>query len=249
MARVVLLTNDGASGALAAAYLWRRFPDLAVIVEAPQSRREFLMRRLRRLGARTVLGQLLFMALQRVQRKRSRARIAALSAGIAGDAEPPRIFVPSVNAPECLARLRALKPEVVLVMGTRLIGAGLLSEVGAPVVNYHAGVTPKYRGVHGGYWALAENDAGNFGVTVHLIDAGIDTGAVLYQARVTPDASDNFSTYPYLQLGAGLPLLAKAAEDALAGQLTASNAAGPSRLWSHPTVWQYIATGWRRGVW
>ena len=35
----------------------------------------------------------------------------------------------------------------------------------------------------------AEGDLDNFGVTVHLVDAGIDTGDVLYQARFLPTAS------------------------------------------------------------
>ena len=249
MARVVLLTNDGQSGALAARHLFRHFPGLSVIVEAAQPRRQFFLRRIKRLGVITVFGQVLFMLLQRVQQRLSQPRIAQLCAAMGDGGEPASIFVPSVNSPECRARLRDMKPDVVLVMGTRLIDAEVLRETGAPFINYHAGITPKYRGVHGGYWALAGNDAGNFGITVHLIDAGIDTGAVLYQARMTPGRSDNFSTYPYMQLAAGLPLLAKAAEDAIAGRLAPREVALPSRLWSHPTIWQYLANGFRRGVW
>ena len=30
--------------------------------------------------------------------------------------------------------------------------------------------------MNGGYWALATGDVGNFGTTVHLVDAGVDTG-------------------------------------------------------------------------
>ena len=91
----------------------------------------------------------------------------------------------------------------------------LVISLAAPFINYHAGITPKYRGVHGGYWAKAEGDPGNFGITVHLIDKGIDTGEVLYQARLASTAEDNYSTFPYLQLVAALPLLERAADDAL----------------------------------
>src|SRR5262249_22864046 len=118
-----------------------------------------------------------------------------------------------------------------------------------PFINYHAGITPKYRGVHGGYWAQAEGDPGNFGVTVHLVDRGIDTGEVLYQERLAPSADDNYSTLPYLQLGAALPLLERAARDAVNGTLRPEKLDLPSKLWSHPTLWQYIKTGLRRGVW
>jgi methionyl-tRNA formyltransferase len=161
----------------------------------------------------------------------------------------PTTEVPSVNAPECIALLQRLDARVVLVVGTRIIARSVLSAVAAPFINYHDGVTPKYRGIHGGYWAAAEGDLGNFGVTAHLVDAGIDTGDVLYQARLAPQASDNYATFPYLQLAAALPLMAQAAQDAIDGGLKPRKVDLPSRLWSHPTLWGYVAIGLRRGVW
>ncbi len=249
MARVVLLTSEGTSGAIAARYLAGQFPDIAVICEGSESRWLFIRRRMKRLGPVKVAGQVMFMLLQRFQQRRSQQRIAEVCAPLSGAPDPAVAHVPSVNSPECLAALRELRPGVVLVMGTRIIKPEVMAEAQAPFINYHAGITPKYRGVHGGYWALAEGDAGNFGLTVHLVDAGIDTGGILYQERVRPSAADNFSTFPYLQLAAGLPLLAKAARDALAGHLTVQFSDLPSRLWSHPTIWQYVLTGFRRGVW
>ena len=34
----------------------------------------------------------------------------------------------------------------------------MLQSVEAIFVNTHVGITPKYRGVHGGYWSLVKND-------------------------------------------------------------------------------------------
>jgi methionyl-tRNA formyltransferase len=137
----------------------------------------------------------------------------------------------------------------VLVVGTRIISPTVLSSVGAPFINYHDGITPKYRGIHGGYWANAQGDLAKLGVTVHLVDPGIDTGDVLYQARLEPPAKDNYATFPYLQLVAALPLLQRAAQDAIAGSLAPQKADLPSLLWSHPTLWDYVATGLERGAW
>src|SRR5260370_444860 len=130
----------------------------------------------------------------------------------------------------------------------RFVAEEVLRAIDAPFINYHAGITPKYRGVHGGYWAKAEGDPGNFGITVHLVDKGIDTGEVLYQARLAPRAKDNYSTFPYLQLIAALPLLERAARDAVNGTLRPEKLDSPSQLWSHPTLWQYVKTGLRRRV-
>jgi len=253
MGRVVLLTSEGESGVIAARYLAARFRDFAVVIEQPQDRLAFLRRRLERLGAVTVAGQVAFMIFQRFQQRLNRRRIVELVAAIGRDPplseKTPVIRVSSVNAETCMKALRELDPSVVLVMGTRIISGAVLRCVHAQFINYHAGITPKYRGVHGGYWALARGDGGNFGATVHLVDEGIDSGGVLYQVRVEPARVDNFSTYPYLQLGAALPKLVEAARDAMAGRATQRSTGLPSRLWSHPTLWTYLANGFRRGVW
>jgi len=252
-ARVVLLTGDGEFERIAAARLAEAFPDLTMIVEQPVSRLALLKGRLRRLGAVQVAGQLAFMLFQRLQQRMSRGRITEILRIGQFKTEWPHAtavaHVASINSPECIALIRKAEPQVILVVGTRVIGRAVLAAVDVSFINYHAGITPKYRGVHGGYWAKAENDLGNFGVTVHLVDEGIDTGAVLYQARLEPTPRDNFSTYPYLQLAAALPLLTQAARDAAAGVLKPQSVNLPSRAWSHPTLWSYLATGLRRGAW
>jgi methionyl-tRNA formyltransferase len=193
------------------------------------------------------------MLFRRVQQRLSRLRIQAICRQFGLEPHIPASLtvmrVSSVNAPECVEALRRLAPAVVLVNGTRVIAREVLRSVPVPFINCHTGITPKYRGVYGGYWALAEGDRENCGSTVHLIDEGIDTGGILYQARIEPAPEDNFSTYPYLQLAVGLPLLADAAEDAMAGRLSPHDSDLPSRLRVHPTLWGYLATGWRRGVW
>jgi methionyl-tRNA formyltransferase len=250
---VALLTAEGESGRIAAAYLAARFPLLAVIIENPVSRSLLLRRRMKRLGFGHVAGQLAFMVIQRIQQKASQPRIAEIIREASLDVRAPdaheTVRTASVNSPECIGHLRRLQPRAILVVGTRIIAGEVLHAIDAPFINYHAGITPAYRGVHGGYWARAEGDDGNFGVTVHLVDEGIDTGGVLYQTRLAPTARDNFSTYPYLQLAAALPLLERAARDVMAGSLRPEKVDLPSNLWSHPTLWRYIETGWRRGVW
>jgi methionyl-tRNA formyltransferase len=142
-----------------------------------------------------------------------------------------------------------LKPDVVLVIGTRIIGKETLAAIAAPVINFHSGINPKYRGQAGGYWALAMGDAPNAGVTVHLVDEGVDTGAVLYQARFEATPQDNFLTYFYIQAAVARPLAVKAVEDALAGRLNPVKVDLPSQQFYHPTLWSYLWIGWTKGVW
>jgi folate-dependent phosphoribosylglycinamide formyltransferase PurN len=251
--RVALLAIDSDLCRIAARSLADRFLDLKIVVEHHVSRGLLLRRRVARLGLVHVAGQLAFMSLARILRIASGRRIAGILRDAALEPRWPeaceRFEVPSVNSPECVTLLRRLNAQVILVVGTRIISRSVLAAVTAPIINYHDGITPKYRGIHGGYWAAAEGDLDNFGVTVHIVDAGIDTGDVLYQARLSPQARDNYATFPYLQLVAALPLIAQAAQDAVDGTLNPRKVDLPSRLWSHPTLSGYVATGLRRGAW
>ncbi|QMW00362.1 AMP-binding protein [Spirosoma foliorum] len=58
-------------------------------------------------------------------------------------------------------------------------------------LNYHDGPLPAYAGVHATFWALV-NDEKTHGVTWHLVDTGIDTGAIVKQKRF-PIQSDETS--------------------------------------------------------
>ncbi len=216
-----------------------------VIVEEPIGRKTFIKKRIKKLGFIKVAGQILFqVGVVPVLAAFSKKRKATLQVQyqLNSTAPPSSILkkVSSVNSDETLQLLQQLNPDLVVVNGTRIISKKILSGVPCQFINAHAGITPKYRGVHGTYWALANDDAANSGVTVHLVDTGIDTGAILYQASVTVSKEDNFTTYPLLQLAARIPLLIKASKDVLENNLQPIAGTKESRLWHHPTIWQYF---------
>ena len=149
-------------------------------------------------------------------------------------------------AHDALARL---DPEVVAVYGTRILSRATLGAVAAPFINYHAGINPKYRGQHPAYWALAAGDKDNAGITIHLVDEGVDTGGVLYQAPATFAPEDTIATYQTVQAAVAIPLFARAIEDALGGRLAPYTVAMPSAKNFPPTIWYYLFTGMTRGIW
>jgi methionyl-tRNA formyltransferase len=51
----------------------------------------------------------------------------------------------------------------------------------------HPGICPEYRNAHGCFWALANGDTGNVGVTLLRIDRGVDTGPVFGYFRIEAD--------------------------------------------------------------
>jgi methionyl-tRNA formyltransferase len=228
------------------------FPDLVTIIEAGSGRLEVLARRRRRFGLATVIGQAAFAPIGRLLRGTSRARIEQIIRAHDLDPRARRVAttrVASINSQATLDLLQGLGPSVVAVSGTRLIGARVLAGVSAPFINIHAGITPAFRGNDTGYWALASGHPAGFGITIHLVDRGLDTGPIVYQKQLAPGREDTITTYPYLQVVEGIPLLVRALEDALAGRLATRAASGESRLWTKPTIIEYARGVVRRGVW
>lgn len=251
---IVMLAQPGDSTTIVYRAISRAFDVVAVVLEPEVPKRVLLGRRVKKLGLGTVVGQLAFRALVVPPLARtSRRRIEQICAeqGLDRTPIPEGLIhrVPSVNSDQARQLLARLAPRLVLVNGTRIISAATLAAVEAPFLNTHAGITPLYRGVHGGYWALAENDPAHCGVTVHLVDPGIDTGGILGQANIAPTTDDNFTTYPYLQYAAAVPLLQAATAGLLAGTAAVQTApSGASRLWSHPTLGQYLRNRWAVGA-
>lgn len=249
---IVLLTAGGTLSNIVVNGLSARLGLLTIIEESSETKGQVIRRRARLQGWITALGQVGFGLAQRLLWPNTE-RLAAIWKQHGLDPTPPSGLtvhrVPSVNTPECRALLASLNPAVVAVYGTRILKPSTLNAVAAPVINYHAGINPKYRGQHPGYWALAEGDAEHAGVTIHLVDEGVDTGSVLYQTRVTFAPEDTIASYQHVQAAHALPLFARAIEDAKAGRLTPRAVDLPSRQYFPPTLWGYLATGIMRGVW
>lgn len=60
-------------------------------------------------------------------------------------------------------------------------------------INCHAGMLPFYRGRNILNWALI-NDEKEFGITVHYVDEGVDTGDIILQRGFPITDDDNYST-------------------------------------------------------
>jgi phosphoribosylglycinamide formyltransferase 1 len=93
-----------------------------------------------------------------------------------------------------LGALRLHEVELVVLAGfMRLLGADLLGAFPGRVINIHPALLPAFPGVH------AQQQAFNYGVklagcTVHFVDTGVDSGAVIAQAAVPVLDSDDAET-------------------------------------------------------
>lgn len=252
---MVLLAGPGDTTDIVANWLDEHIGRVIVVAEEAQSRVQLARRRIKRIGWMKVLGQVIFVAVAmpalRIRGRLRKNQILSASS-LNNTARPPDFRVDSVNSPETIGLLARLEPQVVVVNGTRIISARVLDSISCPIINTHAGLTPRYRGVHGGYWALAEGHPEDVGTTVHLVDSGIDTGQALARVHFDTSPTDSIVTYPYLHLAAGLPVLVASVRTVLDGQQLAPIDDHPpsadSRLFTHPTLWSYLRLWVTQGV-
>lgn len=103
---------------------------------------------------------------------------------IAAEKAVPVFQPPDVNAPEGVAMLRELKPDLLVVAA---YGQILSKEVlGVPAmggINVHASLLPKYRGAAPIAWAIYHGEHQS-GVTIIRMSASLDAGDMLAQAAL-----------------------------------------------------------------
>lgn len=245
---ILVLGGRGESTNAVVNTLADHYDNLSFIQEDDMSMGIFFKKRIKKLGVITVLGQIAFMIfISPYLRKRSKNRIEeikqtyALNVDNHYQSHVKYYHVNSVNDEATIETIALCKPDIVVVNGTRIISRQVLATIQVPVINMHMGITPKYRGVHGGYWALVSGDAEHCGVTVHMVNTGIDTGDVIRQKQISVEKEDNFVTYPYIQAGEGIRLELEILEIfERTGRIETQNVDLPSMLWTHPTIWQYL---------
>jgi phosphoribosylglycinamide formyltransferase-1 len=82
------------------------------------------------------------------------------------------------------AAVAAYEPDLVVSAGfMKILGAAFLARFGDRCLNTHPALLPSFPGAHGVRDALAYGVRVT-GCTVHLVDAGVDTGPIVAQAAV-----------------------------------------------------------------
>ncbi|MFQ3679827.1 MAG: methionyl-tRNA formyltransferase, partial [Pseudanabaenaceae cyanobacterium] len=133
----------------------------------------------------------------------SPVKAVALAAGLP-IWQPPRLK----KDPEVLAILNNLAADgFVVVAYGQILPPAVLALPRQGCINVHGSLLPKYRGAAPIQWSLANGET-ETGVTTMLMDAGIDTGAMLLKAATPIDPADNAETLSdrLAQLGARLLL-------------------------------------------
>lgn len=117
-----------------------------------------------------------------------RALTRAADAGVPGVCVPHKVDGAALprerHEAQVAAVLDAHDVEVVVLAGyMRVLSAAFLDRYAERVVNVHPALLPSFPGMHGARQAL-EHGVRITGCTVHIVDAGVDTGPILAQGAV-----------------------------------------------------------------
>lgn len=122
----------------------------------------------------------------------ARALERARAAGVATALFPLRMYADRASRDDAIARwLLERGTELVVLAGyMQLLSPSFLATFPRRIINVHPALLPAFPGLNAVEQALAYG-VKVFGVTVHFVDEGVDTGPVMLQRAIeVPDARD-----------------------------------------------------------
>lgn len=141
-------------------------------------------------------------------------KICALEAGI------PVMQPTRIKTPEAVAELKKYEAEVYIVAAFgQMLSQEILDIPRFGCLNIHASLLPKYRGASPIQHAIIDGEA-ETGITIMRLDAGMDTGDMLYQKRIPIGAEDNYETLQNKLMKLGGETVTEALELLEQGKLT-----------------------------
>ena len=98
--------------------------------------------------------------------------------------EPGRFESREAWADALLANIKHFEPDLVVLAGfMKILPPNFVSALSPNLINTHPSLLPEFKGAHAVRDALAAG-ATRTGVTIHVVDEGVDTGPHLAQAEV-----------------------------------------------------------------
>lgn len=135
-----------------------------------------------------------------------------------------RFGLPVLQPEKCrdplfIDQVRAMEPEMIVVVAYgQILPRALLEIPRYGCLNVHASLLPRHRGAAPIQWALLEGDE-KTGVTIMLMDPGLDTGPILSQQETPIFDSDDAATLHDRLAEMGADLLVQTIPEYVAGRI------------------------------
>ena len=123
----------------------------------------------------------------------------------------------NVNSPDFLDWADTFKADLFISMSfNQILREQIINFAPLGFINCHAGALPFYRGRNPLNWAII-NDEPHFGVTVHYVDEGIDTGDIINQKLCDITDEDDYNSLLEKAYKECASLLAKSIDELSSG--------------------------------
>jgi peptidoglycan/xylan/chitin deacetylase (PgdA/CDA1 family) len=143
----------------------------------------------------------------------------------------------SINGADAVAEVAAWGPDLGLSLAAPILKPALFETPRLGTLNIHKGRLPDYRGMPPAFWELWNGET-SVGVTVHKVEAGLDTGAILLEDSVP---IERHSTQAGLRIRLdelGVKLMVEAVRQVRAGSAAFRPQPPGGRTYTKPTLAQ-----------
>ncbi len=223
---------------------------VVVLREPPSRIRRRWRREIARVGMLRFLDVIAFRLHYRVtqaaiDREWTAQRLAALRDTYPASAAP-ELIAASPNEAEVEEFIRRAAPDLVIARCKTLLAPRIFTIPPQGTFVMHPGICPQFRNAHGCFWALAQGDTQNVGMTLLRINEGVDTGPVYGWFRYTgDDASESHITIQHRVVFDHLDAIGARLGEIAAGRATPEDVTGlPSATWGQPWLSAYLR--WKR---
>ncbi len=118
-----------------------------------------------------------------------------------------------INSPDLQKYITSFKPDIIAVLGSSVLKQEMISLASVAMLNIHSGLSPYYRGTWSYGWPIVNREPEYIGVTIHHINAGIDTGDIVFQTKPVLKDDDDLNAIFLKVIAEGIELAVKAIEE------------------------------------
>ncbi len=97
-------------------------------------------------------------------------------------------YADEVNDEKSVAFLQKIRPNIIIQSDAGILKSNIFSLSNIATINVHHGLSPDIRGIFSTFWCLFYGIKEKVGVTCHLIDEHLDTGAVVTQKALNTNS-------------------------------------------------------------
>jgi len=96
-----------------------------------------------------------------------------------------------INSPEIAEKVKKHDIEGIAVFGCGILHEDIFGLCPGRVINAHQGISPYYRGSGTNFWPFVNKELQFVGVTIHYINARIDSGGIICHGRPNIEIGDS----------------------------------------------------------